>query len=80
MTANPGAVEAVPVMIPKELYKEIENRVKLSKGTFKNVEEYVAFILTEVVREDQGKSSEGSGFTHDEEEEIKARLNKLGYI
>lgn len=43
----------VPVNIPKELYEEIEKRVAESEGEFKNVEEYVEFVLTEVLKEDE---------------------------
>ena len=36
--------------VPKQLYQEIQKRVAESLGTFKNVEEYVEFVLTEMLK------------------------------
>jgi len=66
----------VTVRIPKNLYEEISKRVKESEGEFKDVEEYVTFVLNEVVREDD----EENVYTPEEEEEIKKRLKQLGYL
>ncbi|RLF08928.1 MAG: CopG family transcriptional regulator [Thermoprotei archaeon] len=67
--------EKVAVYIPKKLYERIEKAVKESGGEFKNVEEYVAFVLEEVLKEE-----EETAFTPEEEEEIKRRLRALGYL
>lgn len=64
------------VRIPKSLYEEISRRVKESGGEFKDVEEYVTFVLNEVVKEDE----EENVYTPEEEEEIKRRLKQLGYL
>ena len=72
-------IDSVPVMISRDLYNNIEKRTKLSEGAFKSVEEYISYVLTEVVKEDGGKLK-ASGYTDEEEEEVKDRLNKLGYI
>jgi len=66
----------VNVRIPKSLYEEISRRVKESGGEFKDVEEYVTFVLNEVVKEDE----EENVYTPEEEEEIKRRLKQLGYL
>jgi len=68
--------EFVNVRIPKSLYEEISRRVKESGGEFKDVEEYVTFVLNEVVKEDE----EENVYTPEEEEEIKRRLKQLGYL
>ena len=68
--------EFVAVRIPKSLYDEISKRVKESGGEFKDVEEYVTFVLNEVVKEDE----EENVYTPEEEEEIKRRLKQLGYL
>ncbi|MFQ5940576.1 MAG: hypothetical protein ACE5KA_02610 [Nitrososphaerales archaeon] len=47
------------------------------KDEFKSVEEYVNFVLTEVVKDDEEHQST---YTKEEEEEIKNRLKSLGYI
>jgi len=68
--------EFVNIRIPKSLYEEISRRVKESGGEFKDVEEYVTFVLNEVVKEDE----EENVYTPEEEEEIKRRLKRLGYL
>ncbi len=65
------------VRISRKLYKEIEKRVKESEGEFKDVREYVEFVLSEVVKEDEETEAP---YTPEEEEEIKRRLKALGYI
>ena len=45
-------------------------------GEFKTIEEYVEFVLTELLREDEPEQA----YTPEEEEEIKERLRRLGYI
>ena len=69
--------EYVTVKIPKSLYEEISKRVKESKGEFRDVEDYVTFVLTEVVKEED---EEEPVYTPEEEEEIKRRLRQLGYL
>lgn len=70
-----NATEKVPIYISQELYNKIRNRVKLSQGEFRDVGEYIEFILNEVVKEQIGHV-----YTPQEEEEIKSRLRKLGYL
>ena len=67
--------EKVAIEIPRRLYEQIEKRVEESGGEFKSVEEYVVFVLEEVLRE-EGEEV----FTPEEEEEIKKRLRALGYL
>ena len=67
--------EKVAIEIPKELYERIRAKVEESGGEFKSVEDYVVFVLEEVLRE-EGEEV----FTPEEEEEIKRRLRALGYL
>jgi len=69
--------EEVTIRIPRKLYEEIKKRVEESGGEFKSVEEYVIFVLEEVLREEE---EEETIFTPEEEEEIKRRLRALGYL
>ncbi|OYT49925.1 CopG family transcriptional regulator [Candidatus Bathyarchaeota archaeon ex4484_231] len=69
--------EYVNIKIPRELLHEIEKRVNESQGEFKDAQEYIEFVLTEVVKEDE---EEETAYTPEEEEEIKKRLRQLGYI
>ena len=61
-----GMVEKVSIEIRKDLYDRVKEEVERSEGEFKSVEEYIEFVLEELLSE--------------EEEEIKRRLRALGYI
>ena len=69
----------VSIKISKELYEKVQNRVKMSNDEFKSVEDYITFLLTEVVNEAEPQG-EANAYTKEEEEEIKGRLKNLGYI
>ncbi len=71
-------LDKIQIAIAKDLYEKILERVKLSKDEFKSVEEYVHFVLTEVVKDDEQQQQ--SAYTKEEEEDIKNRLKSLGYI
>jgi len=70
-----GKEEKKPVLIPASLYKKIEERVNVTE--FNSVEEYVTFVLEEVLKDEQ---EEEKTFTKEEEEEVKNRLRALGYL
>lgn len=70
-------MEKVPVYIPKELYEAVKRRVGSSCGEFKSVEEYVEFVLREVVEEEEEHKTI---YTPEEEKMIEERLRGLGYL
>jgi hypothetical protein len=55
---------------------QIKKNVKSSQGEFKTVEEYVEFVLREVIKEEVSEQV----YTPEEEKEIKKRLRSLGYL
>ncbi len=59
------------ISLPAELCQRIEERVKATG--FSSVDEYVIFVLEEVLKEDRGSSKE-------DDEEVKKRLRALGYL
>ena len=59
--------DKIAVNISRDLYNQVKRRVEESGGEFKNVEDYVEFVLKEVVKEE-------------DEELIKKRLRSLGYM
>ncbi|HEC67286.1 MAG TPA: CopG family transcriptional regulator [Candidatus Desulfofervidus auxilii] len=60
--------------LPNDLYKKIEERIK---GTeFKSVEEYVIFVLEEVLKDEE----ESESLSPEEEAQVKERLKGLGYL
>lgn len=69
--------DKVQISISKDLYDKILQRVNMSQEEFKSVEEYIQFVLAEVVKEDERQETT---YTKEEEEEIKNRLRSLGYI
>ena len=68
--------EGKAVLLSAELYRRIEERVKTTG--FGSVDEYVTFIMEEVLKE-EGEEEERA-FSREEEEEVKKRLKALGYL
>ncbi|MFO8010210.1 MAG: CopG family transcriptional regulator [Dehalococcoidia bacterium] len=64
------------VPIPAEIYDAIEQRVRETE--FNSVEEYVTFVLEEVLKDDD--EEEETPFSPEDEEEVKKRLRALGYL
>jgi Arc/MetJ-type ribon-helix-helix transcriptional regulator len=62
------------VFLPAELYRKVEERVKATD--FGSVDEYVEFVLQEVVKEEESDRS----FSEEDEQEVKKRLKALGYL
>lgn len=62
------------IVIPDELYKKIES--SLPNLGFQSVDEYVVFVLQEVLKDD----SEETQLSPEEEEIVKKRLRDLGYL
>ena len=69
--------EHVTVKIPKRLYDTILRRVEENQGEFKDAQEYIEFVLNEIVKEEDETET---SYTPEEEEMIKKRLKKLGYL
>ena len=61
------------VNLPADLYGRIDERAR-STG-FGSVEEYVTFVMEEVLKEDDQQPA----FSKEDEEEVKKRLKALGY-
>jgi hypothetical protein len=67
--------ETKSVEIPADLHGRVEER--LANAGFSTVDEYVTFVLEEVLRDDD---EDAVAFTKEEEEEVKKRLRALGYL
>jgi hypothetical protein len=70
--------DKVTVNISKDLYELVKKRVKESRGEFKDVEEYVEFVLTEIVKDEEEDREQE--YSKEDEEQIKNRLKSLGYM
>ena len=66
--------ESRAVNLPAELYKQIKDRAEATD--FKSVDEYVIFVLSEVLKE----AEETVTIDPEQEAEVKKRLKALGYL
>lgn len=64
------------VSLSGDLYDLIAERAKLTG--FASVEEYVTFVLEEILKEDEDENR--PAYTKEEEQEVKKRLKALGYL
>ena len=67
--------ESNGVFLSNSLYDRIEERVR--ETGFSSVDDYVTFVLEEVLKEE---GVEETAFSKEEEEEVKKRLRALGYL
>ena len=63
------------IRIPRTLYDQVEKRVKASRGEFKTVDQYVEYVLGEMV-----KPEPESDLSEEDEKQIKENLKRLGYL
>jgi len=69
------------IKIPNEIIEKIEKRVEESE--FKSVEEYILYVLKEVVNEEEIEEQEKENeeeWSEEDEEKVKSRLRSLGYL
>jgi len=67
--------EGKAVFLPAELYDRVRKRVEAAD--FASVDEYVIFVLSEVLKEEE---DEEIALSDEQEEEVKKRLRSLGYL
>ena len=63
------------VFLPAELYDRVKKRVEATG--FASVDEYIMFVLSEVLKEEE---DEEIALSNEQEEEVKKRLRSLGYL
>jgi hypothetical protein len=66
--------ERAQVLIDRELYERAKKYVE-QQGTFSSVDELVEFLLRQLLEEQQGEV-----MSREEEEAVKDRLRRLGYL
>ena len=62
------------VAVDDHLYERVERRI--ARTNFDSVDEYVAFVLEEVVAGDEADEAYGDV----DDEDVEARLRSLGYL
>ncbi|HUI86646.1 MAG TPA: hypothetical protein VLY21_05795 [Nitrososphaerales archaeon] len=80
---NPGQADAVAVKIPNALASRITRR--LSNSDFKTIDEYVAFVLDQVLTELEGNEPGANRnaenvFSKEDQASVEQRLRDLGYM
>ncbi len=68
----------VAINLSQDLYDLVKQRVEESNGEFKDVEDYIEFVLREVVKSEE--ESDEKKFSKEDKEEIKQKLKSLGYL
>ena len=63
------------VFLPAEIYDRVRKRVEATG--FASVDEYVVFVLSEVLKEEE---DEELALSDEQEEEEEKRLRSLGYL
>ena len=66
------------IEIKDEIYDEIKNRIEETEE-FSSVEEYITFVLEEILKEEEEDGPE-EVYSKEDEEKIKERLKGLGYL
>ncbi|RLA76041.1 MAG: CopG family transcriptional regulator [Deltaproteobacteria bacterium] len=69
--------ECGEIRIPTRLIEEIEERIGATE--FESVEEYVTFVLEEVIKDVDEEEPE-EVFSEEDEAKVKERLRALGYL
>ena len=67
--------ETKSISVPADIYDKIEERVKATE--FGSVDDYVLFILVEVLKDEE---EEEQAYSEADEAEVKKRLKALGYM
>jgi len=68
----------VKIEISEEIYEKIKNVVEKS-SEFASVEDYVNFVLEEVLKDEDGGEKKVV-YSKEDEEKVKERLRGLGYL
>lgn len=67
------------IEIKEEIAEKLKERVE-SDDKFKDIEEYVNYILKQVVERLKGEAEEEPAFSKEDEEKIKEKLKNMGYL
>ena len=68
----------IKLNLPDELLKKLESKIKSSD--FKSLQEYIEFVLEQVVSEESDAKNKEDFFDEDEAKMQEKRLKDLGYM
>lgn len=70
-------MEEIKLEISNELKIKLENKIKDTE--FSSLDEYINYILEQVISNDDSSNNE-QAYTEEEKEDVKKRLQELGYV
>ena len=68
----------VVIKMPKQLNKKISSLIR--DTGFKSVDEYVTYVMRQMVTASELHKEKTKAFTREDEKEVRERLRALGYI
>ena len=72
-------MKEITISIPEDLKQKLEE--KLKETNFESVEDYILYVLNQMVSEgEEVATSDNQPYTDDEEVDLKERLKELGYL
>lgn len=66
------------ITIPEDLVKKLEQ--KIEQTDFKSVQDYVMYILNQLVSKNDEALKEETTYSEEDEEALKKKLGELGYL
>lgn len=73
-------MDKIQVSISKELYEEIKRRMLSKDSKFSSIDEYIEHLLLYAMNKVSDEQKLAQRSINEEEEELKERLKRLGYI
>jgi len=70
-----GQTVTVSVTMQRSLYEKIQKRIAMT--SFQSVADYIVYVLDQVVSDEE---EEKEVYSKEDEEKIKERLRRLGYL
>lgn len=65
----------VSIQISESIVNKVQEKVENSAGEYSGIEDYIEFILREILSDDDENT-----FSPEDEKKVMERLKKLGYI
>ena len=69
------------ITLPDELIKKLE--IKIKETDFNSIQDYITYVLNQLISSEKAEEvskEEEVAYTPEEEEELKKRLDEMGYI
>jgi len=68
----------ITISIPDSLNQKLKEKIK--ETDFKSVEDYILYLLKQMVSNDAGGSKEKIAYSDEDEAALKKKLEEMGYL